>query len=303
MPQLSQNAFEKAAEFISANARPLERAQFEFHFGSGSIPDVLVELAKFQNDDGGFGHGVEPDVRMPFSSPFISSVAFQVLREFEVPGDHQMVRDGVAYFEKSFDRSIGGWEPIGSRGDEYAHAPWWNYKPVDGQLDSLVRSNPGAEITGYLHLYAEQASTGFVEEVTAGILNTFDELPDDMEVHVMMCFVRLAEMASGHVAERLLSKLRRGVHMVIGKNPEEWAAYGGRPSWFAGTPDSLLAGDLADGIQRELDFVIDSQSDDGNWRPNWAWGQYEDAWEVAKVEWSGFLTLRNLLALKAWGRI
>jgi len=65
--QLSRNAFGRAAEFISLNARPLERAQFDYHFASGSLSDVLTELNKFQNDDGGFGHAIELDLRMPLS--------------------------------------------------------------------------------------------------------------------------------------------------------------------------------------------------------------------------------------------
>lgn len=64
---LSKKAFDKASNFISTRGRPLEKAQFEFHFNNGSVEDVLLELGKFQNPDGGFGHAVEPDVRMPES--------------------------------------------------------------------------------------------------------------------------------------------------------------------------------------------------------------------------------------------
>ncbi|MEE8045500.1 MAG: hypothetical protein V3T49_01535, partial [Dehalococcoidia bacterium] len=138
MKVLTSDAFEKASEFIAKTARPLERAQFDLHFGSGSIDAVLDELQKFQNDDGGFGHAVEPDVRMPHSSPFISSVAFQVIRELSVPAEHQIVRDGIGYFEHSYDRTIGGWEPIGPQSANYPHARWWEYKPVVGQLDPLI---------------------------------------------------------------------------------------------------------------------------------------------------------------------
>jgi len=303
MTELPQNAFEKAAEFIATNARPLERAQFEYHFGSGTISDVLAELAMFQNDDGGFGHGIEPDLRTPFSSPLASTLAFQVLRELAVPGDQSVVRDGIAYFTHIHDRSIGGWDPVGPHVDEFPHAPWWNYEPVAGQLNPRKRSNPGAEIAGYLHLYAGQDHAAFTEEVTAGILNTFDDLPDDMEVHAMMCFMRLAEMAPDPVAERLLPKLHSGVHLVTSDNPDDWQNYGGRPLWFATRPGSLLADELQDSIQAQLDYEIESQADDGSWRPNWSWGQYENAWESARVEWAGYLTLRNLLVLKAWGRI
>jgi hypothetical protein len=275
---------------------------FEYHFRSGSESDVLVELGSFRNDDGGFGHGVEPDLRMPLSSPFASTLAFQVLRELGVPGGQSIVRDGLKYFEQTYDRSIGGWDPVGPDADKFPHAPWWNYKPVDGQLSFLKQSNPGAEILGYLHLYVDRV---FVEEAAATILKAFAALPDDMEFHARMCFSRLAEMATDPVAQELLPKLRRGVRQVTGKNPDDWQNYGPRPLWFAPTPGSPLSNELRDSIQTQLDYEIKTQGEDGGWHPNWTWGpgQYETAWETARVEWAGYLTLRNLLTLKAWGRI
>jgi hypothetical protein len=300
---LSKNAFEKAADFIAGNARPLEKAQFDLHFGAGSVEDVLTELVKFQNDDGGFGHAVEPDVRMPSSSPFITSVAFQVLTELDVSAGHPMVRDGIAYFERSYADSIGGWDPTGPKVDEHPRAPWWNYSTVEGRLDPIKQSNPGAEIVGYLHRYQEVTSEGFVAAATLDAMQTFEELPEDMEVHSMMCFMRLAELGPSSVREQLLPKLRRGVRLVVGTSAAEWAAYGGRPLWFAGSPDCLLANELVDSIQIQQDYEIDTQTKDGSWMPNWAWGQYEDVWEKAKLEWAGYLTLRNLLALRAWGRL
>jgi hypothetical protein len=302
---LSASAFDKAAEYIAKNARPLERAQFNLHFRAGSLEAVLDELQKFQNDDGGFGHGVEPDIQMPFSSPLVSSVAFQVLRDVSAPTDHKMVRSGIAYFERSFNRSIGGWEQVTPESNNYPRASWWNYQPVTegDRLSPLLQSNPGAEILGYLRMYADQAHSNFIDEVTEQIFDAFDRLPDDMEEHVMMCFVRLAEMSPGRIADRLLPKLRRGVLLVTGKSSEDWESYGGRPLWFADGPNSLLADDLADPIQNELDYLIDTQTDDGSWQPPWSWGQYDQEWEPAKVEWAGWLTLKNLLALKARNRI
>jgi len=220
-----------------------------------------------------------------------------------VPAEHSIVRDGIAYFERSYDDSIDGWDPTGPAVDDHPRAPWWNYSAVEGRLDAIKRSNPGAEIVGYLHRYGEVSNGDFVRTMTQDALRTFEELPDDMEVHSMMCFMRLAELGPSGVTEQLLPKLQRGVHLVVGTSATEWAVYGGRPLWLAGSPDSLLANELGESIPIQLDYEIDSQSEDGSWMPNWAWGQYEDVWEQAKLEWAGYLTLRNLMALKAWSRL
>jgi hypothetical protein len=38
--------------------------------------------------------------------------------------------------------------------------------------------------------------------------------------------------------------------------------------------------------------------------PNWSWGGlWPDAWEQAKRDWTGVMTLDNLLKLRAFGRI
>jgi hypothetical protein len=105
---------------------------------------VLGELSKFQNDDGGFGHAMEPGIRMPNSSPLCSSVAFQVLRELEVSDDREIVHSAIGYFANSYQPKIGGWDPTGPDVHDYDRARWWDYSPVEGRLTPLKVVNPGA---------------------------------------------------------------------------------------------------------------------------------------------------------------
>jgi hypothetical protein len=81
---------------------------------------------------------------------------------------------------------------------------------------------------GYLHLYSYSTSSALVDEITSGILSTFDEISDDFEFHAMMCFVRLSEIVDELTAERLIPKLKRGMHLVIGMSPEQWQLYCGK---------------------------------------------------------------------------
>ncbi|MFB5759843.1 hypothetical protein [Paenibacillus medicaginis] len=68
MELLTRSEFERAAAFMKHEARSLERALFEYEFESGSFHAVLTELKIYQNEDGGFGNGLEPDLRCPESS-------------------------------------------------------------------------------------------------------------------------------------------------------------------------------------------------------------------------------------------
>ena len=63
------SVMEKAREFIYRNARPLELAQWQYHFENGSKENVLAVLSFYQNKDGGFGHALEADSWNPNSSP------------------------------------------------------------------------------------------------------------------------------------------------------------------------------------------------------------------------------------------
>jgi len=85
---------------------------------------------------------------------------------------------------------------------------------------------------------------------------------------------------------------------------EEFAAYGIHPLWIAPTPDHPLAELVRPQIDLAADQVIASQRPDGSWEPFWDWGGwFPDDWAVARREWQGSLVVRNLAALRAWGRV
>jgi hypothetical protein len=74
-----KNLFERAEEFIWQNARLLERRLFDFHFRSGSSQAVLSALHAYQNEDGGYGNALEPDIRCPESQPVPTQHALEIL--------------------------------------------------------------------------------------------------------------------------------------------------------------------------------------------------------------------------------
>ena len=82
---LSLDSFEKAVSFIKTTAREVDKALYRFYFEGGTKTAVLAALAPYQNEDGGFGHGIEPDFRMAGSSPMATSVALQYCAEIGAP--------------------------------------------------------------------------------------------------------------------------------------------------------------------------------------------------------------------------
>ena len=79
MEHLEPEAFDRARSHIADHARELDRARYGFHFEEGPASDVIAALAGYQNADGGFGNALEPDFRLPDSSPMATSHGFHVL--------------------------------------------------------------------------------------------------------------------------------------------------------------------------------------------------------------------------------
>ena len=87
MRMLSNDIFEEARKSIMAYGRPLERSLLEVYFYEGSKANVVEELKKFQNEDGGFGHGLESDFRLPYSSLMATSFLKELYCFTELPAE------------------------------------------------------------------------------------------------------------------------------------------------------------------------------------------------------------------------
>src|SRR5262249_51662046 len=74
-------AFELAREFMLRNARLLELRLFATLFEDAPPDGVALALGAYRNDDGGLGHGLEPDARCPESQPLFVAFGLGTLVE------------------------------------------------------------------------------------------------------------------------------------------------------------------------------------------------------------------------------
>ena len=75
------NQLSDARGFMAGNARLLDRRRFELLFDGGDPEPVLAALRAYRNPDGGYGHGLEPDLRARESQPSAALHAFEVFAE------------------------------------------------------------------------------------------------------------------------------------------------------------------------------------------------------------------------------
>src|ERR1700750_1326048 len=70
-----------AADFMATHARLLDRRRFELRSGVADAAAALAALDGYRNPDGGYGWGLDPDLRSPESQPATAAHAFELFEE------------------------------------------------------------------------------------------------------------------------------------------------------------------------------------------------------------------------------
>src|SRR6056297_782147 len=112
-------------KYLKDHCRLLEKKLFEYYFKDAKPKEVVNALKLYQNQDGGFGQGLESDFRMPDSSPMTTSIGVRILKDFDSSKKSKMMlRRAVKYFESSFDENRHGWYALTEVVNDYPHTPW-----------------------------------------------------------------------------------------------------------------------------------------------------------------------------------
>lgn len=283
---------EAARQFIAANARVLERRRFERLFEGGPARPVRDAVAAYRNEDGGFGHALEPDGRSPSSQPAAVAMALQILDEGDA-WDTGLVGGACDWLEATAPEP-GGVTFVAPSAEGWPHAPWW--VPDEGLPPSLIMTGLIAatlHARAFEHPWLASATDWLWSRIAAfdgghpyqvrGILAFLDRVPD-RERALRAYEERIAPLLAGDD--------------VVTRDPGAAGEVHG-PLDFAPRPESLAraAFDRAT-IAVHLDQLAAAQRDDGGWTFNWlAWSP------VAEREWRGAVTVDALTRLRANHRL
>jgi hypothetical protein len=309
MKMISREAFAAARNYIMIRARPLDQARFRYHFEGGDSTAVVQALAAFQNEDGGFGHGLEPDLRTPASSAIATATGLAILREVGPAAAERLVAGAVRYLLDTYDDAGQVWPIVPPAVEDAPHAPWWNYAESASSFDGF-RINPRASLLGHLYHFAagQKPVAGVLASAGPSLLNHVASTPDDeLGMHDLLTLTELAEADNVPDAIRrpLIDRLRRVVGQVVETDPARWAEYTLRPLQVAPSPDSLLASAVPrPAVDANLDYAIEGQAADGSWDLPWSWDFVDAAaWAQAERDWKGFHAVNYLRAFAAYGRL
>ncbi len=279
-----------ATVFLAANARVLDRRRFQRMFGGGAAQPVRDAVAAYLNEDGGFGHALEPDCRASGSQPLAVDLALRILDQADA-WDEDLVlgacdwlaavapgEGGAAFVEPT----ISGWP----------HAPWW--VPEEGHPASLIATGL---IAGTLH--ARSVSHPWLDRATKLMWARIGSLtePSGYDMFGVLRFLQhvpdrdRAREVFGRVGPLIIDR------KLVTLDPETPGEVH-FPLDFAPEPDSLARGLFDEAtIKAHVDHLAQAQRDDGGWTFNWlAWSP------AAERGWRGFLTVDALRVLRANGR-
>ena len=299
-------------------ARVLEQRLFAYHFLRGAPDAVETALDAYRNEDGGYGHALEPDLRGPESQPLHTAHALRVLDAVGRCGGQRVER--VCRYLTSVSTTDGALPAVHPSARGYPAAPLVQGFPTASDTPTQAASRGSLAATGPVvgllhrnevwHAWLFRA-TDFCWQAVANL-----EQPRPHEVLAAVAFLdSVPDRPRAEAAADRLGRLVRAQRLaalgpegpVTGEHrvPQQVAhrgdpAPGPRhfPHDFAKSPASLArAWGTDEEMARSLDHLAAGQQDDGGWpvrRRAWA--------PVPAFEARALVTIEVLCTLRAYGR-
>lgn len=286
-----------AQAFLATHARLLDQRRLQLLFGDGDGDAVLAAVDGYRNADGGYGWGLEPDLRAPESQPGGALHALEVFADI-VPRTTPRAGQLCDWLETITlpDGGVPFALPVSSSA---GCAPFW--AQADPKVSTL-QSTAFVTSTALRVAAHDPAVAGhpWLAKATRYCLDAIRDLeaaPHAIALTFAVQFLDAAH-ATHPEAAGLLERLRRFipadgiVHVEGGADDEKL-----RPLDFSPTPDqpsrALFSADV---IDAELRRLADQQQDDGGWTVDF--GSYSPA---AALEWRGYMTVGVLSTLRRNG--
>jgi hypothetical protein len=283
-----------ARSFMAGHARLLDRRRFELLFDGADVEPVLAALSAYRNADGGYGHGLEPDLRAPESQPAAAFHAFEVFADVAPVTAPEAVElcdwlDAVALPDGGLPFALPIEDPSGC-------APFW--AQADPHAFSL-------QITAIVAAHANRvaahdpgvAGHPWLARTTSCCLAAIDALEAAPAAYELAFAVRFLDAAHDRdgAAPPLLARIaeyvpRDGRLRVTGGLADEAL----RPVDLApepGRPARTLLDEPA--VAADLERLAAEQADDGGWSVD-----FQSYSPAAALEWRGYATVRALSVLR-----
>jgi hypothetical protein len=282
-----------ARAFVVTHGRLIDRRRVDLLLDGGDPEGVLAALDGYRNPDGGFGWGLEPDLRAPESQPVGAMHAFEVLAEIA-----PMTTSRSAELCDWLDANAlaGGGLPLALPvSDGSGCAALW----LDAAFD-VATLQMTAQVAANAHHVASHDPAvrdhPWLARATAWSMSAIARLDGRPDAHTLMFAVRFLD-AVAHVepdATELLDRLavhipRDGVVTVVGGVEGEALRLLDLAPRHDGAARRLFDSRT---VEHELARLAAAQQPDGGWTVD-----FESASPAAALEWRAYATVNNLRLL------
>jgi hypothetical protein len=301
--------------FMAAHARLLDRRRLDVVLHDAPPDGVLAALSGYRNPDGGYGWGLEPDLRTPESQPGTALHAFEVLAEIaeaveRSPAD---VPSGVMAAVTERAVRLCDWLGSASLPDgglpmaitplrmPAGTAPWWAGEDAGASSSLQITAVSAATALRVARYVPRIADHPWLAQATRYCFEAIEALRERPHAYVLSFALRFLDAAhdTHPQAAGLLSRLG-GFVPASGSLPVEGGTENERlrPLDLAPLPGRPVRGLLEEKvIEEDLDRLAGEQREDGGWTVEYA--QISPAGSQA---WRGYVTVHALTLLRANGR-
>jgi hypothetical protein len=284
-----------AADFLAGSARLLDRRRFDVLFTGGQVDPLLAAIEAYRNPDGGYGWGLEPDLRSRTSQPGGALHAFEAFADAAPVTSPRAVE--LCEWLAGVTLPDGGLPFALPVPDPAACAPFW--ATADSSRSSL-------QITAIVAMAAYRVAAAdpavaahpWLTRATEFCRTTLDAMHDAPHAMELAFAVQWLDAAAARTSgvEDLFDRIRRwvpanGVLHVDGGADDEFM----RPLDFAPVPGGPARTLFADGVvEAELERLAAAQQPDGGWTVD-----FDSYSPAATLEWRGARTVQALSLLRA----
>ncbi|GAA2618399.1 hypothetical protein SMC26_05200 [Actinomadura fulvescens] len=287
------------ADFMAGHARILDRRRFQLLMGETDTASLLAAVDGYRNPDGGYGWGLEPDLRSPESQPGAALHAFEVFEEIAPATAPQAV--ALCDWLQSVSRPDGGVPFALPLTTTAASAPWWT--GADQTTSSLQITNVSAAAAHRVAVHDPAvAAHPWLARATRYCLDQIAALDEAPHAYILSFSISLLDAVHDTYPEapELLARLGGYIpadgklHVEGGTDDEflhplDFSPYPDGPSRALFTPEQISA---------DLDRLAGLQQDDGGWTV-----EYAKISPAGALEWRGATTVRAIEILRRNGRI
>ena len=273
---------ENARCFIHAHGNLWERALWDYLFDGGSADRVQKILSGYKNPDGGFGHGLEHDIKAPMSNPLMLEFLLTMLRDTGLPPGSLL--EGTPDWVEKIQNDDGSLQNPPGLGD-YPRAQWWG----EGQ------DKPDSITGNFLKLKICPPAVRQKTCVWAQENHTLESIQSNnwlfMAYHSFDYFFNEDDFPG---LEDIRESVLKNIYSTALAHADQGEMNKLFPFFqFATGPESFVAREAPEGlVNRLLDHLESSQREDGGW---------DD--EHGLPYWQPYFSTVVLLALKRFGRI